>query len=406
MDERKKGYARLLARCGLNVQKGQDVDIRCALDQPDFVTEVAEQCYEAGARRVRVRFSHGPIERLGYIYRTEDDLATLDGEEKAQWERRLQDLPCELWLDSDDPDGFSGTDSAKIERAKSRKYVYTKEYVEKRENRYQWCIAGVPGRMWAKKMFPGLDWSVSEEKLWELIMDVSRCTEDPLAEWERHNMRLKERCKKLNDLKLDRLHYESSNGTDFTVWLNEAGLFNGGSESTLSGVVFNPNIPSEEVFTSPKAGAAEGRLVATKPLSYGGKLIENFAITFRGGKAVKVEGEKNCDALEAMIGCDEGAARIGEVALISKHSPINERGVLFYNTLYDENASCHVALGRGFNECLKGYETMTQEEIERAGVNNSMIHTDFMIGSGDLRVTGFTRDGKAVSIFEDGDWVL
>jgi aminopeptidase len=203
------------------------------------------------------------------------------------------------------------------------------------------------------------------------------------------------------------LEYKSANGTDFTVGLNEKGIFCGGGEYTLgSNIYFNPNIPSEEVFTSPVKGRAEGKVVSTKPLSYQGKLIENFWLEFKGGRVVKVFAEKNQDLLEKMVSMDEGAACLGECALIAYDSPINNTGILFYNTLFDENASCHLALGRGFNECLEGYENLTNEQCQERGINSSMIHVDFMIGSKDLSIVGVTKDGKRVAIFKDGNWAF
>ena len=269
------------------------------------------------------------------------------------------------------------------------------------------AFAAVPGKAWARKIFPELSDEEAVEKLWEAIFDCSRITEDPIVEWEEHNKNLYSRCKFLNDYRFDRLEYSSSNGTRFTVGLNPKGIFCGGGETTLgSNIYFNPNIPSEEVFTSPMRGSADGIVYSTKPLSYQGKLIENFWIEFKDGKAVNVGAEKNKDVLEKMIAMDEGAAYLGEVALIAYNSPINNTGILFYNTLFDENASCHLALGRGFNNCLEGYENYSNEECQKLGINNSMIHVDFMIGSKDLSIVGITADGKRIQVFKNGNWAF
>ena len=203
------------------------------------------------------------------------------------------------------------------------------------------------------------------------------------------------------------MRYKSSNGTDFKVGLIDKGIFCGGSEFALgSNIEFNPNIPSEEVFTSPKKGEAEGIVYATKPLSYQGELIENFNIRFEGGKAVEVHAEKGEELLKQMISMDESAPFLGECALIPFHSPINDTGILFFNTLYDENASCHLALGMGFTNCIKDYEKYNKKELEEMGVNDSMIHVDFMIGSEDMNITGITSDGKEIAIFRNGDWAF
>ena len=275
------------------------------------------------------------------------------------------------------------------------------------ECKYQWCIAAVPGKAWAKKVFPELMVNKAVETLWDYILKASRADgADPVREWERHNDALAARCDYLNRLGLVSLEYRSSNGTDFKVGLIPDSVFMGGGEETTGGRYFNPNIPSEEIFISPKAGEAEGIVYSTKPLSYQGELIENFSVRFEGGRAVEVKAEKNQHLLEKMIAMDEGAAKLGECALIAYDSPINNQGILYYNTLFDENASCHLALGRGFDNTLKGFEDMTKEEIHAKGINDSMIHVDFMIGAKDLEIVGVTKNGERVPIFKDGNWAF
>ena len=408
MDKTKlEKYAKLIAGSGLNVQKGQKVVIQCGLDQPDFVTMVVEECYKLGAASVIVKWSHMPVTKLNYTYRTLETLSTVTPVERAEWQSRVDELSCLLWLDSDDPDGLSGTDNEKISKANMARYPVIKPYRDAIENKYQWCIAAVPGRKKKKKVFPDLSVEEAVEKLWEAILYTSRISDDPVKEWETHNATLAKRCEFLNKYKFDRLEYKSSNGTDFTVGLNPKGIFCGGGETTLgANVYFNPNIPTEEVFTTPMRGRAEGKVVATKPLSYQGKLIENFWFEFKDGKVVKLGAEKNGDLLEKMVSMDEGAAYLGEVALIAYKSPINDTGILFYNTLFDENASCHLALGRGFNNCLEDYEQYTNEQCRELGVNNSMLHVDFMLGSADMSIVGVTAEGERVQIFKDGNWAF
>ncbi|MDE7214842.1 MAG: aminopeptidase, partial [Clostridia bacterium] len=402
-------YAELVVKCGLNVQKGQEVIIRCGLDQPDFVTMCVEECYKCGAERVKVEWSYMPVSKLGYKYRSLETLSEFTAVEKAEWERKVEKLTCLLWLESDDPDGLNGTDSEKISKANQARYPFIKPYRDALENKYQWCIAAVPGKEWAQKIFPNLSAEQAIEALWENILVCSRvyADNDAVKAWEIHNENLAKRCEFLNNYRFDKLEYKSSNGTDFTVGLNPIGIFMGGGETTLgSNIYFNPNIPSEEVFTSPMRGRAEGKVVATKPLSYQGKLIENFWVRFKDGKVVEVGAEKNQDLLEKMVSMDEGAAYLGECALIAYDSPINNTGILFYNTLFDENASCHLALGRGFNNCLENYENYSVEECEKLGINSSMIHVDFMIGSKDMSITGITKDGKRVAVFKNGNWAI
>ena len=405
--ERLKKYAELIVKCGLNVQKGQEVNIRCGLDQPEFVAMVTEECYKCGAEKVKVEWSYMPISKIHYNYRSLESLSEFTDIEKAEWQRKVDKLTCLLWLDSDDPDGLNGTDSEKISKANIARYPFIKPYRDLLENKYQWCIASVPGREWARKIYPQLSDEEAVNELWNNILDCSRVDDDPISAWEVHNKNLASRCEFLNKYKFEKLEYKSSNGTDFTVGLNPLGIFMGGGEYTLgSNIYYNPNIPSEEVFTTPMRGIAEGKVVATKPLSYQGKLIEDFSLEFKNGKVVKVQAKKNQDLLEKMVSMDEGAPYLGECALIAYDSPINNTGILFYNTLFDENASCHLALGRGFNNCIERYEKYSVEDFEKLGVNNSMIHVDFMIGSKDMSITGVTKDGKRVPIFENGNWAI
>ncbi len=405
--ERLQKYAELIIKCGLSVQKGQEVIIRCGLDQPDFVAMCVEECYKRGAERVKVEWSYMPVTKLNYNYRSLETLSEFTAVEKAEWERKVEKLSCLLWLDSDDPDGLNGTDSEKISKANQARFPFIKPYRDAVENKYQWCIAAVPGKEWAKKIYPDLETEQAVEKLWEDILLCSRVDGDPIKAWEKHNENLVKHCAVLNGYKFAKLEYKSENGTDFTVGLNPKGIFMGGGENALgSNIYYNPNIPSEEVFTTPMRGIADGKVVATKPLSYQGKLIENFWIRFENGKAVEVYAEKNQELLEKMVSMDEGAAYLGEVALIGYNSPINNTGILFYNTLFDENASCHLALGRGFNNCLENYENYSVEECEKLGVNSSMIHVDFMIGSADMDIVGVTADGKRVQIFKNGNWAI
>ena len=274
------------------------------------------------------------------------------------------------------------------------------------DNKYQWCIASVPGVAWAKKVFPGERASLAVEKLWQAILYASRAQSDAIENWNRHNADLHSKCDYLNSLGLKYLEYSSSNGTNLKVELLENANFLAGSEKTLQGVEFNPNIPSEEVFTTPKAGSVEGVVYATKPLSYQGALIENFHLIFKDGRVCEVHAEKNQDLLKQMISMDEGAKMLGECALVPQNSPISNSGILFYNTLFDENASCHLALGRGFSNCIKNFQNYSQKEFDEMGVNTSMIHVDFMIGADDMDIVGVCKDGKRAQIFKNGNWAF
>ena len=404
-----KKYARLIAATGGNIQKGQEVRIYASVEQPEFTRMVAEECYRLGAKKVMVEFNYQPLDKLNIKRRSLATLSKLEDWEIARMDHRLKTLPVMIYLDSDDPDGMKGINQSKNSKASQARYKILKPYLDKMENRYQWVIAAVPGAAWAKKVFPGLPKKRAIEKLWESILYTSRVNEgeDPVAAWDAHNRDLAARCEYLNGLNLETLEYKASNGTDLRVGLLEGTVFMGGAERTLGGnVVFNPNIPTEEAFTSPRKGAADGVVYASKPLSYRGEMIENFRIRFADGKAVEVHAEKNEELLREMISMDEGAAYLGECALVPFDSPICRSNLLFYNTLFDENAACHLALGHGITNVLKDYADLTTEECYKRGINDSMIHVDFMIGTADLSITGITRDGRRVPIFTDGNWAF
>ncbi len=405
MDQiRLQNYAELIVEKGLNPAPGQEVLIIANLDQPEFVRMVAETCYKHGVAKVHLEWHDMPLDKLGQLYQTEAVLSGIEDWELAKWQWRVNRLPALLWLDSDDPDGMSGIDQGKRARSQMARLARIKPFRDAMENKHQWCIAGVPGVRWALKVFPELSPEQAVERLWEAILEASRANGNAIDNWNRHNELIHERTCKLNEFHFAALEYHAANGTDFRVGLMKQGVFAGASETDLSGRTFNPNIPSEEIFTTPMKGEAEGVLVATKPLSWQGSLIENFSIRFQNGRAVEVRAERGQDALEKLIGMDDGAAYLGECALIAYDSPINNSGILFYNTLFDENASCHVALGRGFDNCVENYAAYSQAEIRQMGVNDSIIHVDFMIGSADLAITGITRDGRRIAVFRDGGW--
>ena len=402
-----RNYARLIARMGVNVQKGQDVEIVASLDQPEFVKMLAEECYAAGARKVTVDWSYQPLTKLNYKKCALTALSKVEDWEEARLKHRVETLPARIYLESDDPDGLKGVNQEKISKATQARFKVIKPYRDAMENKYQWCIAAVPGAEWAKKVFPHETRSRAMEKLWEAILYTSRATEDPIAAWEAHNKDISARCAYLNSLGIESLEISSQNGTNLRVGMIPDALFMGGAEQAQgSGIWFNPNIPSEEVFISPQKGIAEGLVVASKPLSYRGELIENFTVRFEGGRAVEVHAEKNEALLREMIAMDEGAPYLGEVALVPYDSPIRNSEILFYNTLFDENAACHLALGHGFTNTLKDYDKYTIEECYAKGINDSMIHEDFMIGTEDLSVVALTRDGKRVQVFENGNWAF
>lgn len=401
-----RSYARLIARTGVNIEKGQEVVIVAGLDQPEFVKMVVEECYRAGAGKVTVDWDYQPLTKLHMRYRSVRSLQTVEKWEEEKMKLYTRKLPCRIYLDSDDPDGLKGVNVEKMAKGRQGRYRVLKQYNDEMEGKYQWCIAAVPGKAWAKKVFPELSSARAVEKLWEVILSCSRVTDDPMQAWKEHNEDLEKRCQYLNDLGVTELRYHASNGTDFTVGMIPQAEWRGGGETSLTGHFFNPNIPSEEVFISPMRGKAEGKVVASMPLSYQGQLVENFSFTFKEGKVVGVEAEKGEAVLRQMLAMDEGAPYLGECALVPYDSPIRNSGILFYNTLFDENAACHLALGRGFIDSIRDYGSYSLEECQQMGINDSMIHVDFMIGTEDMEIDAVDKDGKVVPVFRGGNWAF
>ena len=401
-----RSYAKLIVRVGANVQKGQEVRVFASLDQPEFIKMLAEECYKAGASRVTVDWNYPELTKLSARYMKLRDLSETREWEKARMQDMVDHLPVRIFIESEDPDGLRGI-NPKYFKAFAARIKISKPYRDAIDNKHQWCIAAVPGEAWAKKVHPELSKRAAVEQLWKDILYTARADgEDPIADWEEHNRDLKARSNYLNDLHLRELRYHSANGTDFKVGLIPTAEFHAGRDTTMQGVVYDPNMPTEEVFTSPDRRTAEGIVYATKPLSYQGQLIENFSVRFEKGRAVEVKAEKGQDVLEQIISMDEGCHYLGECALVPKESPIHQSGLLFYNTLFDENAACHLALGFGFDECVKGFENMTKEELYEIGVNDAGNHTDFMIGSDDLSIDGVDEHGNVHPIFRNGTWAF
>ena len=399
-------YARLIVRVGINVQKGQDVLVYADLDQPEFVQMVVEECYKAKAREVTVFWDYQPLAKIHNRYQSVKTMANVTEWQKARQEYWCETLPCRLFLESSDPDGLKGMNMEKAAKARKISYPILKPYADRRDGMQQWCIAAVPGPAWAKKIFPGMRTSQAVEKLWELILKTARVNDEPVQAWQEHNANLKARCDYLNSLGIESLHYTAANGTDLTVGMIPEAMFCGGAETSRQKIVFNPNIPSEECFISPMRGKAEGIVYSTKPLSYQGQLIDNFYIRFENGKAVESGAEVGAERLNTMLTMDEGASFLGECALVPQKSPICESGVLFYNTLFDENAACHLAVGAGFADTIRDNHNKTLEECQALGINDSMIHVDFMIGCDSMNIDAHCRDGKVVPIFRDGNWAF
>ena len=399
-------YARLIVRCGINVQKGQEVMIYADLDQPEFVKLVVEEAYKAKAKKVIVEWNYQPLQKIHTRYQSVKTMGTVEEWVKARQEHFCDVIPARIHLVSEDPDGLKGINMAKVAKARQMSYPILKGYRDRRENKEQWCIAAVPGAAWAKKVFPGYPKGKAMEMLWEAILSASRVNEDPVKAWDEHNADLAKRCDYLNNLNIQKLHYTADNGTDLTVGLISEGCWRGGGDTSLQGIYFNPNIPTEECFISPKRGEAEGIVYSTKPFSYRGQLIDNFSLRFENGKVVEAKAEVGEELLKTMVSMDEGAAYLGECALVPQNSPICQSGILFYNTLFDENAACHLALGMGFADTIKDFQNKSLEECRELGINDSMIHEDFMIGCDTMNIDAICADGNIVPVFRNGNWAF
>ncbi len=398
-------YAGLIVLTGANVQPGQIVQLTVSVENHEFAAMLIEECYKAGAKKVNVDWTYDVQSRLNFLYAGQDVLARVLPWEEAKMRQMTEDLPCRIFIVSDDPDAMSGIDPQKLSAVTQSRSAVRKPYRDAIEGRHQWVIAAHPSVKWAEKCFPGADDAV--DRLWDAILKTVRIGEDndPAADWRAHVAFIEEKAAWLNAQGFSSLHYTSANGTDFTVDLiPEARWVGAGARNGANGAFYIPNMPTEEIFTSPAAGKCEGTLVAVKPLPWNGQLIENFSITFANGRAVSCRAEKGQELLEELIKMDDGASMLGEVALVPKESPVNRCGFLFYETLFDENACCHCALGMGFKEVLPGGDDMTMEQAREKGLNDSIIHQDFMIGADDLCIDGVRANGTTAAIFRNGTW--
>ena len=355
---------------------------------------------------------------LAYLLKISlDDLISLNSSADEYIENTKQNLyrlrnytkilPVQIYVEDSDPDVFKGIDISKAMKARIKTYPKVKKYRDMMENKYQWVIVAMPSKEWAKKVFPNDTPKVAFKKLEDAILKTTRIDNNAVNNWKEHINELQEKSQILNDLNLDYLEYKSSNGTDLKLKLMPNHQWISAREYALgSNIDFTANMPTEEVFSMPSYDGVDGVVVSTKPLSLRGKLVEDFKVYFEKGRAYKVEARVGQEVLEELLSDDEGSRHLGEVALVPYNSPINESGILFFNTLFDENASCHLAFGAAFRNNIKGYETMTDEDFKKMNFNESMNHVDFMIGSKDLSIIGTKFDGTKVEIFKDGNWAI
>ena len=398
-------YAELIVHTGANVQPGQVVQLSISVEQHEFAALVTEECYKAGAKKVNLEWFSDVQDRLHFLYADQEVLSTVLPWEEEKMKQAVEDLPCRIYIASEDPDAMNGVDPKKLSAVSQSRGRVMKPYRNAIDGKHQWVIAAYPSEKWARKCFPDAEDAV--DQLWEAILKTVRVREDndPVAEWKAHTEFIEGKAAWLNAQEFTFLRYKSANGTDFTVELIPGAHWEGARDrNPLNGAYYIPNMPTEEIFTSPAAGKCEGTLVAVKPLSWNSQLIEDFSITFENGRAVSCRAAKGQELLEQMLKIDDGASMLGEVALVPKESPVNQCGFLFYETLFDENACCHCAVGMGFKEVLPGGDDLTMEQAQKMGLNDSIIHVDFMVGADDLSIDGVKPDGTVVPVFRDGTW--
>lgn len=402
-------YAKLAVRTGINVQKGQTLMINVKAEHYEFARLCVKEAYAAGAGKVVIKFHDDQIAKMNVENQSIENLTNIPSWLVDEYDQYIEEGFARLSISAPSPGLMAGVDTAKIAaqaKASGEALKALREY--SMANRGQWSIVAMPTYEWAAVVFPDLDKEAAYNKLLESILYATRVREDndPVKDWDEHNKVLARQNKILNDYNFKSLHFKNDYGTDIVVGLVKNHVWAGGMETSGEGHHFNPNMPTEESFTMPDRLHVEGKVYSTKPLDYQGKLIDKFWLEFKDGKVVDFDAESEKEALQSLLDTDEGSRHIGEIALISHKSPISDLNILFYNTLFDENASCHMALGAAYPMNIKGGTEMTQEELFENNSNASLNHVDFMFGSEDMTITGLTYDGKEVAVFDKGNFVI
>lgn len=401
-------YAKLAVKKGVNIQKDQLLVINSPIDCSDFARIIAEEAYKCGASDVVINYNDEKFNRIRFLNSTKEVLSFTPKFEHDKYSYYVDKGAAFLSISASDPSILQGIDPEKISLAQRSKREALKKYFEAcNENKNSWCIVSVPTKGWATKVFNSLSSKEAVEKLWNAIFNVMRITDDdPVESWNKHVKNLHEKVLKLNSFNLDYLHFTNSLGTNLKIELVNNHIWCGGEDKTQFGINFIANMPTEEIFTTPKLNGVNGIVYSSKPLSYMGNLIDNFSVTFKDGAAIDCSAETGIDILKELINSDENSKYLGEVALVPFDSPISNSNIIFYNTLYDENASCHLAFGSSYPSCIKNGEQMSKEDLLKAKSNHSLIHVDFMIGTKDTNIIGVTKDGSKVQIFKDGNWAI
>jgi aminopeptidase len=402
-------YAKLIVKVGVNVQKGQFLVINSPVQALPFTQELVKQAYKAGAGDVYVNFSDPTIGRYEVDFKSKEALADVPDWVVARAQHYIAKGICLIGVTSPDPYAMEGADAQKMQTASTAAAIKLKELRSyTMSNQGQWCVVAYPNDQWAKKVFPDLSKSQANKKLLEAMLKAVYVNKevDPIEYWNTHNKFIHERSEKMNKYNFKTLHFKNSLGTNLKVDLVPGHIWHGGADTTSKGVIFNPNIPTEEIFTMPSKRGVNGKVYASKPLSLRGALVEGIWVEFKDGAAIAAGAKKNEDVFQALLKTDEGSKRLGEVALVPYSSPINLSGILYYNTLFDENASCHLALGRAYPTTVKNGVALSKEDLEKIGYNDSLEHVDFMIGTNDMNIDGITQDGKIIPVFRNGNFVI
>ncbi len=403
-----KKYAMLAVNTGVNIKKDNILVITSPIETAEFARLIAKEAYNFGAKEVIVHYSDQQLTKIKLENSSLETISDYPSWMAEGYNYYARQGACFISIAASDPDGLKGVSVEKIGESQKARTTALKEYYNNSmSNKCRWCVLSVPTLSWAKKVFPNLSDEKALESLWDVIFKTVRVdTKDPIKAWENHNAYLEEKIKFMNDNNFKSVHLKSSNGTDLNIELPEGHIWAGGSEEDVKGIPFNANMPTEEIFTLPKKTGVNGIVYSSKPLSYGGNLIDNFSITFEDGRAIDFTAETGYDILKQMLESDEGAKYLGEVAFVPYNSPISNSKLIFFNTLFDENAACHLAFGRAYESCVKNADKYSEEELEKMGVNNSVIHVDFMIGTSDLEITGINKNGETIKIFSNGNWAF
>ncbi|WP_069997145.1 aminopeptidase [Cellulosilyticum sp. I15G10I2] len=406
-EENLKKYAKLIVEIGVNIQKDQELMIRCPIEGAPFARELTQYAYEAGAKRVYIEYNDEELTRMTYSYASNETLSEYPSWIANGYNELAERGAAFISISAGNPDILKDVSPDKIavfQKAAGKALETYKRYISNSD--VTWCVVSIPTLDWSKKLFPHVDAEEGVRLLWEKIFEVTRIyEEDPVRAWQEHTEALAIKCEVLNNKKIQRLKYNAP-GTDLTVELPKDHIWLGGGEYSTKGTYFVANMPTEEIFTMPYKYGVEGMLTSTKPLNYGGNLIEDFTLHFKKGKIVKCTAKKGEEMLKKLIETDEGACYLGEVAIVPHSSPVSASQTIFFNTLFDENASCHFAIGSSYPINIKDGATMDKETLESKGANTSIIHQDFMVGCKEMTIEATTESAETFYLIKDGEWAF